>query len=93
MTFDIPSILLKAGRHFERLSARERQVLVLLASGYTVKDIATRWAREVRTVEATRYTMYRKLDLHCIAHVALFAVHRGLIELPSSEMDCLVGGA
>ena len=93
MTFDLPSILWNADRRFVRLSPRERQALVLLASGYTVKDIATQWEREVHTVEATRFTMYRKLDLHCIAHVALFVAQRKLIELPSLEMDYLVGGA
>ncbi len=64
---------------YERLSDREREVLKLLADGLTPKEIATRLLLSVKTVDAHKTNMMRKLDLHDRSAVIKFAIQRKLI--------------
>jgi two-component system, NarL family, response regulator NreC len=68
---------------YERLSDREREVLKLLADGLSPKEIATRLLLSVKTVDAHKTNMMRKLDLHDRSAVIKFAIQRKLIRLPS----------
>jgi DNA-binding NarL/FixJ family response regulator len=68
---------------YERLSDREREVLKLLADGLAPKEIATRLVLSVKTVDAHKTNMMRKLDLHDRSEVIKFAIQRKLIRLPS----------
>jgi two-component system, NarL family, nitrate/nitrite response regulator NarL len=63
----------------QHLSKRETEVLVLIASGLSNQEIATRLHLGVRTVETHRQALMRKLDIHSIAGLTRFAVARGLI--------------
>jgi len=65
----------------ESLTARERQVLVLVAQGLTNADIADRLVIGQRTVETHRANMMRKLNLHTQVDLILFALKRGLLQL------------
>jgi two-component system response regulator NreC len=69
--------------NYERLSDREREVLKLLADGLAPKEIATRLLLSVKTVDAHKTNMMRKLDLHDRSEVIKFAIQRKLIRLPS----------
>ena len=71
---------------YERLSDREREVLKLLADGLAPKDIATRLLLSVKTVDAHKTNMMRKLDLHDRSEVIKFAIQRKLIRLPSVKI-------
>lgn len=66
---------------YERLSDREREVLKLLADGLALKEIATRLLLSVKTVDAHKTNMMRKLDLHDRSEVIKFAIQRKLIHL------------
>jgi len=68
---------------YERLSAREREVIKLLADGLTLKEIATRLGLSVKTVDNHKTNMMRKLDLHDRAEVIKYAIQRKLIRIPS----------
>jgi two-component system, NarL family, response regulator NreC len=68
---------------YERLSDREREVLKLLADGLAPKEIATRLLLSVKTVDAHKTNMMRKLDLHDRSEVIKFAIQRKLIRLPT----------
>jgi two-component system response regulator NreC len=70
---------------YERLSDREREVLKLLADGLALKEIATRLVLSVKTVDAHKTNMMRKLDLHDRSEVIKYAIQRKLIRLPSNE--------
>jgi DNA-binding NarL/FixJ family response regulator len=70
---------------YERLSDREREVLKLLADGLVLKEIATRLVLSVKTVDAHKTNMMRKLDLHDRSEVIKYAIQRKLIRLPSTE--------
>jgi two-component system NarL family response regulator len=63
------------------LSARERQVLQLLAEGKTSKDIATELHAALSTVETHRRKIMTKLELHSIAELTKYAIREGITSL------------
>lgn len=65
---------------YKLLSDREREVLVLLAEGNSLKEIATRLNLSVKTVDAHKYKIMRKLDLHDRAELIRYAIRKGLVQ-------------
>lgn len=63
----------------EELSERERDVLQLLALGYTNQEIGRKLYISVRTVDTHRAHIMRKLRLETRAELVLFALAHGLI--------------
>jgi DNA-binding NarL/FixJ family response regulator len=63
----------------EEISQRERDVLYLLALGYTNQEIAAKLYISVRTVETHRAHLMRKLRLETRAELVLYALANGLI--------------
>jgi two-component system NarL family response regulator len=63
------------------LSTREREVLQLLAEGYTSKHIADRLCVAVSTIESHRKQIMAKLGLHSVAALTKYAVREGLTTL------------
>jgi len=61
-----------------RLSAREREVLVLIANGKTSAEIAAQLSISVGTVDAHRRNIMAKLGLHTVAELTKYAVREGL---------------
>ena len=59
------------------LSDRESEVLRLIASGYSNKEIAARLMLSVKTVEAHKANAMRKLDLHGRIDIVKYAVLQG----------------
>jgi DNA-binding NarL/FixJ family response regulator len=74
------------GRRSERpaaivdMTARERQVLIGVALGYSSKRIAGQLGRSVKTIEKHRFKMMHKLGLHNAAAVTRYAIDNGLLE-------------
>lgn len=64
---------------YDTLTPREREVLVLVAQGYTSAEIADRWVVSRRTVESHRSHMMHKLNLKTQSDVIRFALRRGLM--------------
>jgi DNA-binding NarL/FixJ family response regulator len=64
---------------YELLTAREREILHLLAEGKSNKDIATSLNLSLYTVETHRRNLQDKLNLHSIAELILYAVRKGII--------------
>jgi len=64
---------------YELLTAREREILHLLAEGKSNKEIATLLQLSLFTVETHRRNLQEKLNLHSLAEVILYAVRKGLI--------------
>jgi DNA-binding NarL/FixJ family response regulator len=62
----------------DRLTPRERQVLQLVAEGYSNKEIATALDIAVKTVMAHRGNLMEKLDIHNRAKLVQFAIRVGL---------------
>ncbi|CAA9569352.1 MAG: hypothetical protein AVDCRST_MAG88-2191 [uncultured Thermomicrobiales bacterium] len=60
------------------LSAREAEVLRLIAAGLGNPEIADALSLSVRTVERHVENLYRKIDVHGRAEATAYAFHRGL---------------
>ena len=65
----------------EELTGREREVLQLVAEGHPNKQIAAMLGIAVRTVEAHRANIMRKLNLADHASLVRYAVRRGIVGL------------
>lgn len=62
------------------LTAREMEVLRLIAQGLKNREIADTLSIAIKTVETHRTKIMQKLDLHNSAELATYAIRRGLIE-------------
>ena len=63
-----------------RLTPREREVLILVAQGYTNSEIADILFISPKTVDVHRTRMMNKLDLHNVAEIVRYAVRKHLID-------------
>jgi len=63
------------------LTARERQILQLIAEGKTTKAIAGLLSISFKTAESHRNRIMKKLDIHDIAGLVRYAIRRGLLQL------------
>jgi DNA-binding NarL/FixJ family response regulator len=61
-----------------RLTAREQEVVRLLADGKTNKEVAGLLHISVRTVETHRSNIMEKLDIHSVTDLILYAIRAGL---------------
>jgi DNA-binding CsgD family transcriptional regulator len=64
----------------EPLTAREREVLQLVAEGKTTKEIAVLLGVSVKTADAHRTRLMQKLDIHDIAGLTRYAIRQGIIQ-------------
>ncbi len=63
------------------LSPREREVLQLIAEGYTNKQIAEILSISIKTVQAHRNNLMGKLDLHDRGELIKYAIQKKIIEI------------
>lgn len=63
----------------EPLTARERQILQLIAEGKTTKAIAAMLGITFKTAESHRNRIMKKLDIHQTAGLVRYAIRRGLV--------------
>jgi DNA-binding NarL/FixJ family response regulator len=63
------------------LTPREREVIQLLAEGKTTKEVATTLNLSVKTAETHRTNLMRKLDLHSVVELTLYAVRNGIVHV------------
>jgi len=61
------------------LTPREREVLKLVAEGKRTKEIAAYLSLSPKTIEKHRTNMMRKLDLHNVSEVTVYAIRNGFI--------------
>ncbi len=66
---------------YETLTAREREVLTLAASGFSNPEIASKLTISPRTAEIHRANMMHKLNLHTQTELVRYALRRGLVTL------------
>lgn len=65
------------------LTARERQVLQLVAEGNTTKKVASILGVSVKTAESHRTRIMQKLDIHDSVRLVHYAIRRGLVHIES----------
>lgn len=62
------------------LSKREREVMPLVALGYSNKEVAAKLNITTKTVEAHKASIMRKLELNSHVDLVRYAIHHKLIE-------------
>ena len=61
------------------LTRREREVIKLIAEGNRTKEIATYLSLSPKTIEKHRTNLMRKLDLHNVSEVTMYAIKNGFV--------------
>ncbi len=64
---------------YDLLTARERELLQLIAEGKSAKEIAALLKLSAYTVDTHRGNLMQKLNLHSIPELILYAVRKGII--------------
>lgn len=72
---------LQKNENDESLSEREREIVICIARGMSNKDVADKLFISVNTVLTHRKNIFRKLDIHSISGLTIYAVVNGLITL------------
>lgn len=66
------------------LTAREREVLTLLAEGRTVRAVAGVLKLSVKTVDAHKFNLMRKLGIHNKAELVMWAIQKRMVKIPAN---------
>ena len=66
------------------LTAREREVLKLLAEGRTVRSAADVLGLSIKTVDAHKFNLMRKLGIHNKAELVMWAIQKKVVKLPAN---------
>jgi len=77
---ELPIEELASGKRM--LTAREREVLKLLAEGSTVRSVAGILGLSVKTVDAHKFNLMRKLGIHNKAALVMWAIQKKVVKLP-----------
>ena len=64
-----------------RLTPREREVVQLLAEGKSSKEVAVVLGLSVKTAETHRSNIMRKLELHSVSDLVLYAVRNNIVHM------------
>jgi DNA-binding NarL/FixJ family response regulator len=68
-----------ASSPIEQLTARQREILQLIAEGKNTKEIAGLLEISVKTVEAHRLQLMARLDIHDVPGLVRYAIRSGLV--------------
>jgi DNA-binding NarL/FixJ family response regulator len=70
-----------AGTGYDLLTAREQEIMGLLAEGLSTTQVADKLFISPKTVENHRHNIMRKLDIHSTIDLARYAAKLGLIDV------------
>jgi two-component system response regulator NreC len=71
----------KSDLNLPGLTSREREVVQLLAEGKSTKEVACQLNLSVKTAETHRSNIMRKLGLHSVSELVLYAVRNGIVQV------------
>lgn len=66
----------------DKLSARQREVLQLIAEGQSTKEIASTLNVSIKTIEFHKTRIMKQLGVHSTAELTKYAISLGLIAMP-----------
>jgi DNA-binding NarL/FixJ family response regulator len=69
------------------LTSREREVVQLLAEGKSTKEVAVALGLSVKTAETHRSNLMRKLDVHSVSQLVLYAVRNNIVQVVSPPTE------
>lgn len=70
----------------DRLTPRQKEILKLVASGMTTKEIASSLFISIKTVETHRGQLMERLNIHDLAGLIRYAIRIGLIDLEDDSV-------
>jgi len=65
------------------LTPREREVVKMIAEGNSVKEIAGVLGLSIKTVEAHKFNLMRKLNIHNKAQLVTYAIQKKIVKMPA----------
>ena len=65
------------------LTPREREVVKMLAEGHSVRQIAGILGLSMKTIEAHKFNLMRKLDIHNKAQLVMYAIQKKIVKMPA----------
>jgi DNA-binding NarL/FixJ family response regulator len=71
----------------DRLTPREREVVQLLAEGKSTKEVAVTLGLSVKTAETHRSNIMRKLQLHSVSDLVLYAVRNNIVHVVQAGLE------
>ena len=80
-----PNTVPTVGR--SRLTPREREIVQLLAEGKSTKEVAVALGLSVKTAETHRSNIMRKLQLHSVSDLVLYAVRNNIVHVVQAGLD------
>ncbi len=69
------------------LTAREREIIQLLAEGKSTKEVAVVLGLSVKTAETHRSNIMRKLELHSVSDLVLYAVRNNIVHVVQTATE------
>ncbi|MHB8495634.1 MAG: response regulator [Casimicrobiaceae bacterium] len=69
-----------SGAGAEAISARQREVLQLIAEGRSTREMAERLHLSVKTIETHRAQLMERLQIHDVASLTRYAIRMGLVD-------------
>jgi DNA-binding CsgD family transcriptional regulator len=79
----VVSVDVVANSRRSSLTPREREVVKMIAEGNSAREIATVLGLSVKTVEAHRFNLMRKLDIHNKAQLVTYAIQKKIVHVPA----------
>jgi two-component system response regulator NreC len=67
---------------FDSLTPREREIVKMLAEGRSVKETAQSLSLSAKTVEAHKFNLMRKLQIHNTAQLVTYAIQKKIVHMP-----------
>jgi len=68
------------------LTPREREVVQLLAEGSSTKEVAVALGLSFKTAETHRSNIMRKLHIHCVSDLVIYAVRNNMVQVVQTEV-------
>jgi len=70
-----------------RLTPREREIVQLLAEGKSTKEVAVTLGLSVKTAETHRSNIMRKLQIHSVSDLVLYAVRNNIVHVVQPTLE------
>ena len=71
------------------MTPREREIVQLLAEGKSTKEVASHLNLSIKTAETHRSNIMRKLNLHSVSALVLYAVRNNMVQVAISPPSVL----
>ena len=72
-----------------KLTPREREIVQLLAEGKSTKEVASLLDLSVKTAETHRSNIMRKLGIHSVSELVLYAIRNNIIQAETLNVPAL----